>query len=235
MTRLDAFLAHAGFGTRTEVKRLIRAGRVAVAGEVCRRAATHVEGPEVTVDGRPVETVDTVHAMLHKPVGYACSNNPAEAPLISELLPADWLGLGFQPAGRLDRDTSGLLILSRDGGMIHRLTHPSRKLPKRYRVGFTGELAPDAADACARGMLLEGEERPTRPAQLTIDGPGRATLILREGRTHQVRRMFAALGAEVVTLHRDRIGGLDLDVAQGPGEIRPLTPEDEARLFDAES
>lgn len=233
MIRLDALLARAGLGTRAEVKRLVRAGRVTVDGAVCRQAATKVDeqGGAVAVDGAPVVLESTRHALLHKPVGYSCSRDPAEAPLVFELLPPEWERLGFQTAGRLDRDTSGLLILSRDGDMIHRLTHPSRKLPKRYRVTYEGTLPVDAAAQCARGMVLSEDERPTRPAELIPESPGRATLILREGRTHQVRRMFAALGTRVVTLHRDRIGGLELGEDLPPGAVRPLDVEDEQRLF----
>ena len=142
---------------------------------------------------------------------------------------------GLRIAGRLDRATSGLLILTSDGALVHRLTHPARKLPKRYRIELDGELAADAVRRCAEGLLLPGEERETRPAELQLDGPGRATLVLREGRTHQVRRMMRALGAEVVGLHRDRIGDLDLPEDLGPGELRPLEPEERALLLSERS
>jgi len=231
-TRLDAYLARAGLGTRSEMRKLVRSGRVQVDGVACRSAARLLaEGARVCVDDELVEAPpEVVHAVLHKPCGYACSHDPGEAPLVEELLPASWLRLGVQPAGRLDRETSGLLVLSSEGGLIHRLTHPRHKLPRRYRVGFEGELPPDAVERCRAGLVLANEERPLLPAELRVEGPGRATLVLREGRYHQVRRMFAALGAHVVRLHRDRIGGYDLPADLEPGDLRLLDASDLARL-----
>jgi len=223
--RLDALLAHAGFGTRSEVKRLVRTGRVTVDGEPCRKASRALADEVVAVDGVTVERGPAVRVViLHKPVGYACSHDPNEAPLVDELLPPAWLPLGLQPAGRLDRETSGLLILTSDGQLIHRLTHPGRKLPKRYRLRYTGELPADAVERCAAGILLKGEsdDELTHPSELILDGPGSATLILREGRYHQVRRMAAALGVTVTALHRDRIGSLDLPQDLAAGAARPL-------------
>lgn len=221
--RLDAFLARAGLGSRSAVKRLIARGRVRVDGVVCKRPETPIVGREVTFNSESVELLDLEHVLLYKPVGYACSHNPNEAPIIAELLPPAWVGLGLEPAGRLDRETSGLLVLSNDGGLIHRLTTPRRKLPKRYRITYSGALPEDAVARCAAGIDLgSGETRLTRPAVLAPEGPGRATLILYEGRNRQARRMLAALGTKVETLHRDRIGGLDLPEDLAPGEARPL-------------
>lgn len=229
--RLDAFLAHAGFGTRRGVKALIRAGRVTLGGERCRKAGEWVEGREVRVDGERVEPPPSVvHAVLHKPIGLACSHDPREAPLIYDLLPDAWLGLGLEAAGRLDRDTSGLIVLSTDGGWIHRLTHPVRKIEKRYRIEYEGELVADAALRCSEGIELDADAAPTRPARLLCEGPGRATLHLAEGRHHQVRRMIAALGGVVVALHRDRIGAYDLPDDLEPGALRVLDDADLLRL-----
>jgi 16S rRNA pseudouridine516 synthase len=138
-------------------------------------------------------------------------------------------------AGRLDRATSGLLILTRDGDFVHRLTHPTRKTSKRYRIEFDGELVEDAIERCQKGFLLAGEDRPTLSAVLEFDGPGQATLLLREGRTHQVRRMIRILGGEVVSLHRDRVGGLDLPEDLEPGDLRPLEREERALLLSDKS
>ncbi len=173
---------------------------------------------------------DVLHLVLHKPVGFACSHDPREAPIVEELLPVEFGRLGLQAAGRLDRDTSGLLVMSTDGGVIHDLTHPTRKVEKRYRVRFEGVLPEDAAERCAEGMLIEGSDRPTRPARLEVTDSERATIWLCEGRFHQVRRMFERLGVAVVELHRDRVGDYDLPRDLAPGDFLALEDEDLARL-----
>jgi 16S rRNA pseudouridine516 synthase len=221
--RLDAYLSRAGLASRREARDLIRGGQVQVDGIVCREPATRIEAQAVTLASAVVSPPGEVKDfLLHKPVGLSCSRDAREAPLVFDLLDPLLRNRPLQIAGRLDRATSGLLVLTTDGDFVHRLTHPTRKLPKRYRVGYRGELAADAVIQCEAGILLDGEDRPTRPALLTLDGTGRATLVLREGRTHQVRRMFRALGAFVETLHRDRVGDLDLPSDLAPGAFRPL-------------
>jgi 16S rRNA pseudouridine516 synthase len=225
--RLDAHLARAGVGTRSEARRLIRQGRVALDGATCRRAGERVDDRVVTVDDAVVEPPpDAVHAVLHKPVGYACSHDAREAPLVGELLPGRWIRLGLEPAGRLDRATSGLLVLTTDGALVHALTHPGRKVDKRYRVRFEGMLPPDAVARFAGGLVIRGGDRPTRPARLQVEGDGRATVVLAEGRFHQVRRMFEALGTRVVALHRDRVGDYALPEDLEPGAWRLLSEAD---------
>jgi 16S rRNA pseudouridine516 synthase len=227
--RLDALLTRCGYGTRSEVKQLIRRRRVRIDGEVETSAKRQVEAQVVTVDGQTVERPpQTLHLVLHKPVGLSCSHDPDEAPLVYDLLPPLWQAAGVEAAGRLDRATSGLLLLSTDGQLLHSLIHPKRGLGKRYRVAYTGVLARDAQRRCAEGLRLLDDEQPCRPAELELhqpdaDGLGHATLILHEGRYHQVRRMFQTLGAQVVGLHRDRIGQLDLPADLPPGHFRELT------------
>lgn len=234
--RLDAYLSRAGLASRREARAWIREGRVRVEGAICREPATRIEGQSVTLEDARVERPgETCDFLVHKPVGLACSRDPRESPLVFDLLEPALRKQPVQIAGRLDRATSGLLVLTTDGDFVHRLTHPTRKLPKRYRVGYRGELPPDAVARCTAGILLDGEERPTRPAELSLDGPGQATLVLREGRTHQVRRMFRALGAFVETLHRDRIGDLALPPDLAPGALRPLAPEERALLLSESS
>lgn len=238
--RLDAWLARAGLASRREARERIRRGEVRIDGVVCREPATRVGSERISLGERPVERPgETRDYLFHKPVGLACSHDLRESPTVFEALegllePASRMR-PLQIAGRLDRATSGLLVLTSDGEFLHRLTHPTRKLPKRYRIGFRGALPSDAVERCAAGILLEGEEKPTRPAMLSLDADGRATLILREGRTHQVRRMFRALGAFVETLHRDRIGGLDLPPDLAPGALRPLRPEERGLLTSESS
>jgi 16S rRNA pseudouridine516 synthase len=208
---------------------VIRSGRVTVDGQACRDQARHVQGGQVRVDGVPIAIgVSEATVVLHKPLGYACSHDPAEAPLLEELIPAALAHLPLESAGRLDRDTSGLLVVTSDGTLIHALTNPRRHLAKRYRIRYRGALSSHAISRCAKGMLLDGDSKPTLPAELTLDGEAgagdaTATLILHEGRYHQVRRMIAALGGEVVALHRDRIGGLQLPADLGPGMARLIT------------
>jgi len=236
--RLDAFLARAGLGSRKDVRGLLRRGRVTVDGEVCKDASRLLprEGaPPVVVDGEPVEALpDTLHLLLHKPVGHACSHDERESPIVEELLPAPWRRLELRMAGRLDRATSGLLVLTTDGQRVHRLTHPRRKIAKRYRVTCAGPLVDDAAERCRAGILLDDEPEPTRPALLEPAPDGDWWLTLWEGRTHQVRRMIQALGSEVTALHRDRVGALDLPEDLAPGELRPLT-DDELERLESES
>lgn len=235
--RLDAYLARAGLASRREARGLIRRGAVTVAGEVCRDGARRIaEGEIVSLQEQTVESPAEVRDfLLHKPVGLACSHDVRESPIVFDLLSDTLARRGLRIAGRLDRATSGLLVLTTDGDLVHRLTHPARKLPKRYRIRFEGALAEDAIERCRAGLWLTGEGRPTRPAELTIEGTDRATLVLREGRTHQVRRMMRALGAEVVALHRDRIGGLELPSDLSPGSLRPLTAEERSRLSSESS
>ena len=234
--RLDAYLSRSGLASRREARDLVRAGRVRVDGTVCREPATRIAGQAVSLESEVVKPPDEVKDYLfHKPVGLACSRDAREAPLVFDALDPVLRKRPLQIAGRLDRATSGLLVLTTDGDFVHRLTHPSRKLPKRYRVGYRGELPADAVAQCEGGILLDGEDRPTRPAVLTLEGPGQATLVLREGRTHQVRRMFRALGAFVETLHRDRIGDLELPSGLSAGSLRPLEAFERTLLLSESS
>lgn len=235
--RLDAYLSRAGLASRREARALVRQGRVRVEGVVCREPERRIAGERVELDEAGVAGPETAvrDFVLNKPVGLACSRDERESPLVYDLLEPGLRRRPLHIAGRLDRATSGLLILTADGDLVHRLTHPTRKLPKRYRIGYRGELPADAIERCRTGILLEGEEKPTRPAELSLDAPGRATLVLREGRTHQVRRMFRALGAFVETLHRDRIGDLELPPDLEPGGLRPLEADERALLTSESS
>ncbi len=244
--RLDAFLAHAGVGSRSEVRRLIRSRRiVTVDGETCIDPGRHVSTETIAVDGTIVAAAPTdVVLLMHKPLGHACSHDVAESPTVFELLDDVYTGTSLQCVGRLDRESSGLLVLTDDGQLNHALTHPKRKVPRRYRLVYEGELVPDAVQRVAEGIVLRDDERPTRPAVLTLgeavagadaSPPGHAaTIVLSEGRYHQIRRMIAALGGRVVSLHRDRIGRLELPADLAPGESRPATAEELERLVTSD-
>jgi 16S rRNA pseudouridine516 synthase len=232
--RLDGFLCRHGHGSRATARDLIRAGRVTVAGATVRDPAQRVGDAPVAVDGRLIAPLpERIDLLLHKPAGCACSRDPREAPLVHGLLPAMVAAL-VEPAGRLDRDTTGLLILTSDGTLNHRLTGPRHEIPKRYRVQYAGALPADAVAQCAAGLSIDGGGA-CLPARLVVDettaAGGRATLILHEGRHHQVKRMFAALGATIVALHRDRVGALELPADLAPGDCRPLTAGEREQLL----
>ena len=235
-TRLDAFLSHRGFGSRSQSRDLVRRGRVSVDGVVCRDHGLHIDGRVIAVDRREVAVgVATATLLLHKPLGFACSHDPKEAPLVEELIPANFQHLSLESAGRLDRDTSGLLVVTSDGGLIHTLTNPRRHLEKRYRIVYSGKLSHHAVTRCAKGMTLGDDQNPTLPARLELQGNDRnglslATLFLSEGRYHQVRRMIAELGGEVVQLHRDQIGGLELPADLALGTMREITADEMTRM-----
>lgn len=234
--RLDAYLSRAGLSSRKEARGLIRRGQVNVEGEICRDAARRIGDEAVTLGDDPVVSpAAQTDFLLHKPVGVACSHDEREAPLVFGLLEEVLRRRELRIAGRLDRETSGLLVLTTDGDFVHRLTHPTRKIPKRYRIEFGGELVPDAVERCAEGILLGDRDEPTRPAELTLEGEYAATLVLREGRTHQVRRMIRALGGEVTALHRDRVGKFDLPADLAPGELRPLERPERGLLLNESS
>ena len=234
--RLDGFLSQNGFGTRSAVRQLIHWGGVKVNGKTIREHGHLIKGGRVTVRGvEVVELITSATLVLNKPLGYACSHDPAEEPLVDVLVPKEFRHLAMNTAGRLDRDTSGLLLVTTDGPLIHQLTNPKKHLKKRYRVGYSGELSAHAVERVAKGIELEGDPKPTLPAELVLegvgaDGLGQATLHLSEGRYHQVRRMFEALGGKVERLHRDQIGGLDLPADLTPGTMRPITDEELERL-----
>lgn len=226
---LDYFLARRRVGTWAEVRRLIQTCQVRVDGVVCkhyRRALT--ASSRVQVAGVEVaDAEDTGTLICHKPAGVACSHAPQDAPLIYDLVPDAWRHPNLQTVGRLDRDTTGLIIFTIDGPWAQQVVEPEHARWKRYRVAFSGVLASDAVARVAAGLPIGGESTPCLPARLsldgsTVDGLGLATLELSEGRHHQVKRMIDALGGRVVRLHRDRIGALTLPGDLAPGAMRPL-------------
>ncbi len=234
--RLDAFLSRAGRASRKEARGLIRRGAVQVDGEVCRESARRITRERVTLGDNPVHSpADATDLLVHQPTGLSCTRDERESPLVFDLLDDVLRRRELKIAGRLDRATSGLLVLTTDGDLVHRLTNPGRKVPKRYRIAFEGVLVEDAIDRCRKGFPLGADARVTRPAELVLEGQGRATIVLREGRTHQVRRMIRALGGEVIELHRDRFGALDLPKDLAPGTLRALEPEERALLLSESS
>ncbi len=226
--RLDRLLANCGEGSRSHVDVLIRRGQVSVAEVMQRDPALKVAPDQfevVTLDGKKLDRPHGVTIVLNKPVGYSCSHDERETPLVDELLPDSWAGRTPRPewAGRLDRDTSGLLLISDDHQLVHRLTSPKHHVDKVYEVTLAAAL-PDPASAVAAfasgTLMLEADDRPCRPAELTLDDndPLRVTVVLREGRFHQVRRMILAVGGRVDTLHRSAFGPWSWETV---GELSP--------------
>lgn len=221
--RLDKLLGHATGLTRKEARRRIKDGRVRAGGELVRDAAFHVvPGVTVTLDGVPLGDPGPRYFMLHKPDGVICATHDGQHVTVNALLDEPHAEK-LHVAGRLDIDTTGLVLLTDDGQWSHRVTHPSRGCRKVYRVGTAEPIDPSLAETFRRGLLLKGEDTPTLPAELEILSPHECLLTLQEGRYHQVKRMFAATGNAVVSLHRERIGDIVLDADLAPGEYRPLT------------
>ncbi|HET6435934.1 MAG TPA: pseudouridine synthase [Xanthomonadaceae bacterium] len=232
--KLVKLLANLGYGSRKEVARLFREGRVTdAAGEVLY-ADDAVAHADVRLDGDALDPAPGMLLMLHKPLGTTCSTTDPGR-VVYDLLPPRFRLRRpvLSTVGRLDRDTSGLLLMTDDGALLHRIVSPRTHLPKVYEATLARDLRGDEAEVFASGtLLLESERTPLAPARLEALGPRHARLTLTEGRYHQVRRMFAAVGNHVETLHRPRVGGLALD-GLAAGAWRLLDDDDRLRLFAA--
>lgn len=227
--RLDRFLCETTDLTRSLAKKAMHRGEVSVDGEVIKNPATQVgETSRVTWNGEPLALVGHRYVMLHKPEGVECTARRTLYPRAIDLLDLPHLER-LQTVGRLDVDTTGLVLLTDDGQWSHRVTSPKRRCGKVYRVTLAepleGEALSRAIDTFAEGVLLDGEEKPTRPAEIVMREPDVAELTLFEGKYHQVKRMFAAIGNHVTALHRESIGPLALgDLPEGAW--RELTEEE---------
>ena len=235
--RLQRLLANLGYGSRKQVLALFRDGRVTDAAGGVLYADDRTPHAQVRLDGETLDPAPGMALALHKPVGVTCSHKDAGR-LVYDLLPPRFRLRTpvLSTVGRLDRDTSGLLLLTDDGQLLHRIVSPRAKLPKVYEATLDRPLRGGEADAFAAGTLvLDGEATPLLPATLEPLSPTRARLTLHEGRYHQVRRMFAAVGNHVLALHRTGVGGLALDgpapLGLAEGQWRLLGEEDLARLF----
>jgi 16S rRNA pseudouridine516 synthase len=209
MRRLDQILSSLGYGSRREAASWIAEGRVLIDGIPALRPDQKADPSRVTLDGRPLDSPNGFLVMLHKPVGYSCTHSHAEGSNIYELLPDAWLDRKptVTSIGRLDKDTSGLLLVTDQGPLVHRYTSPKSDLEKTYQVTLDKDLDPALVAVFARGdLILRSETKPCLPARLEITGPRSASLTLTEGRYHQVRRMFASQGWHVESLHRTRFG-----------------------------
>lgn len=236
--RLDRLLSNLGYGSRREVQQLARAGGVMLDGaaltDADRRMPLTPDLPgRLRVQGAALDPLPGMTLMLNKPVGVTCSHKEA-GQLVYDLLPSRWRKREpvLSTVGRLDKETSGLLLLTDDGALLHRIISPRSHVPKRYHATLARALTGAEAAAFASGeLILEGEDKPLAPAVLEPLSPTTAQLTIVEGRYHQVRRMFTAVGNHVDTLHRDRIGGLDLPADLQPGRWRMMDPARIDALF----
>ena len=230
--KLLRYLANLGYGTRRDVEWMFREGRVTDAEGELLYGDDKVAHDTIRLDGQPLDPAPGLVLMLNKPTGVTCSTKD-QGKLVYELLPERFARRDpvVSTVGRLDRETSGLLLMTDDGQLLHRITSPKSGLDKVYEATLAQDLRGDEAGIFASGeLMLEGEHKPLLPAELEVTGPRTARLTLHEGRYHQVRRMFAAVGNHVERLHRAKVGGLTLeDLA--PGQWRYLEAADIERLF----
>ena len=229
--RLDTLLRGWGAATKKQARQLIAEGRITVDGVPAEDGSQRCSpGVSVSIDGTPVRPGEPVTLMLHKPAGYASVSSGTDYPSVFSLLGEGERGLALFAVGRLDADTSGLLLLTNSGELSERISRPERAVPKTYSVTCDRPLCENAAELLAAGAVLPNGTR-CRPAALTVTGERSALITVTEGKYHEVKRLIRLCGAYVSTLRRISIGGLALDPALKPGEYRPLTEEELALLF----
>lgn len=218
MKRLDQLLSNLGVCTRREVRTLIRDERIRIGDEFATRFDQRVNPHDVYFDDEPLDHPDGILIALHKPVGYICTHDGSEGLRIYDLLPVTWQFRDPKVVsiGRLDKDTSGLILVTDQSDLVHKWTSPKSQIEKVYHAIVDKPLSPDVVAQFASGLLLRSEEDACLPSALVINGEREATVTICEGRYHQVRRMFAACGYRVEQLHRARFGDYDLnDLPEG--------------------
>jgi 16S rRNA pseudouridine516 synthase len=230
--RLAQILFTQGFGTRRECRSLILHGRVAIGGRAIDdpEAEVAMAGLVFNVEGRDWPYHERALLLLHKPAGVESSRRPRDHPGVLSLLPAPLRRRGVQPVGRLDADTTGALLLTDDGALIHRLTSPRRHVPKVYEVGVRHALAPEQLERLRAGVVLADDAHPVAAAEAVATGERSLRLTLTEGKYHQVKRMLAAVGNRVESLHRSAFGPIALDDGLRPGQWRFLGEAEAAAL-----
>jgi len=236
--RLDRLLGGMGYGSRRDIAALARLGAITLDGrdltDGSARIAVTPDLPErMSVDGAPVDPPPGLLVLLNKPLGVTCSHKEA-GPLVYDLLPTRWRARdpAISTVGRLDKETSGLLLLTDDGDLLHRIISPKRHVAKVYRATLARPLNGTEGALFASGQLmLEGDDKPLKPAELEVISPTEARLSVTEGRYHMVRRMFAAAGNHVEALHRERVGGLAIPDDLEPGQWRLLGGQEVDRIF----
>lgn len=231
--RLDKYLAEMGKGTRSQIKQDMKKGLVRVNGAVVKSPETKIDPDtdQVCFDGETVEYVSFEYFMLNKPAGCVSATEDKRQQTVLDLITGRSRDDLF-PVGRLDKDTEGLLLITNDGDLAHRLLHPKKHVDKTYFARITGPVGEDMVQAFARGLDI-GDDKPTQPARLTVlsDGPvSEVEITIHEGRFHQIKRMAEAVGSSVLYLKRLTMGPLSLDPALAPGEYRALTQKEKEAL-----
>lgn len=230
--KLVKLIANLGYGSRKEVALMFREGRITDANGDVLYADDQVEHSNIRLDEEALDPPAPLTLILNKPAGHTCSTkDPGE--IVYDLLPPRFRirSPTLSTVGRLDRDTTGLLLMTDDGALLHRIVHPKSKLEKIYEATLARDLRGDEGSIFESGtLMLESEREPLAPAKLEVVSPRQARLTITEGRYHQVRRMFAAVGNHVEALHRSRVGGLELS-GLPEGEWRIASPTDLEALF----
>ena len=226
--RLTQILFSQGFGTRHECLGLIVNGAVSRAGEVLDdpELDLDIKGLVLTIEGQEWPIHEKALILLHKPTGFECSMKPKHHPSVLSLLPGPLRVRGVQPVGRLDEDTTGLLLLTDDGALIHRLTHPKKKVPKIYEATLKHPMDEAARQQLLKGVVLNDDPEPIQAAAAELPEPTRLILTLTGGRYHQVKRMVAAVGNRVEALHRSGFGRLRIPADLPPGAWTWADPAD---------
>ena len=232
MERLDKFLCDSGAGTRSQVKVIIKSGRVTVDGIAQKDASAKIDPAKQTIclDGEPLTGAQRLVVMLHKPAGFITATEDKQDRTVMELLPKQLQGRGLNPVGRLDKATEGLLLFTNDGDLLHRLISPKKEVPKVYYAQHEGTATQEDVDAFAAGLIL-GDGTVCRSAILKPLGPGESEITVCEGKYHQVRRMMASRQMPVTYLKRQQEGKLTLEDLP-KGEIRVLTEEEILSLLE---
>lgn len=230
MERIDKIIASQGQYSRKEVKALIAKRRIAVDGRVVSSSSEKADPLTMllTVDGKPLEFKRNLYLVLNKPKGYVSATEDREHPTVLELVPQEYRGRDLFPAGRLDRDTTGLMIITDDGVLAHNILAPKKHVPKRYHVELDIPVTEEMRLGFSEGVMLN--DGVCKAADLIKTGEKTADVTLREGRYHQIKRMFGCFGAEVVELKRLGMGNLTLPADLAEGECRELTAEELALL-----
>lgn len=230
--RLDKMLSNLGVASRSECRTLLKAGRIRVGEAIVRDGAMNVqEGAAIFLDGKPLDTRLSRHLMLYKPAGILTAAEDGRQKTVMDLLPGVYRACGCMPVGRLDKDTTGILLLTTDGELAHRLISPGRHVDKVYEATVEGALEAEDVATFAAGIPLKDFTALPAKLELLDESIGRVTV--QEGKYHQVKRMFGARGKPVKTLHRTSFGPLKLDEELLPGTFRELTGEEITALYQA--
>ncbi|MBQ4052401.1 MAG: 16S rRNA pseudouridine(516) synthase [Clostridia bacterium] len=223
--RLDKFLCDTLNFTRSEAKKIISSGRVCVGGQPVKNGSVQVEDGEVLLDGQPVSYQKYFYIMLHKPQGYVCANKDSVSRTVFDLLPKDFQKKDLFVCGRLDKDTTGLVLLTNNGAVAHRLLAPKKEIFKEYLVHLRDKVSTEDIKRLKQGITLR-DGLQCKPAYFIPTNDRCGMIRISEGKYHQIKRMFGALGNEVVALHRKSIHGLTLDENLEVGQCRYLTEEE---------